>query len=60
MPRALNLNLTLQDDLENENKGHFCVKRPKLDPGTRFGGNLDPSLNTSLNTALTSGSQCRK
>ena len=52
IPRPLTLTLT--HDLENQNKGHFRVQGPKLDLGKKFKGNLNPSLNRSLSTSLTS------
>ena len=44
---SFDLEFDLEDDLEKSN-GHFRVQRPKVDLGTRFEGNLNPSLNTSL------------
>ena len=38
----------LEDDLENSNECHFRVQRPKVDLGTKFEENLNPSLNPSL------------
>ena len=46
--------------LQIERKGHFRVQRPTLDPGTRFGGNMNTLLNTLLNTPPTLDSRCRK
>ena len=38
----------IENDLESSNECHFCVQRPKVDLGTKFEGNLNPSLNLSL------------
>ena len=58
--REFELEFDLKDNLQNLNEGHFCVRRPKLCPGKRFERNLNLSLNTAMNTSLTSGSRCRK
>ena len=52
---SFHLDLDLYDDF-TKNQSYFRVRCLKLDPGARFGGNL----NTSLNTSLNSGSHCRK